>query len=337
MKKIETIQALRFVACLLVLIDHCEMQETLTIGRFGVFIFFMISGFVMMLSTEKQNQKGILLKRYLRIAPEYYLMTTLAVVVGLWNPSLMKATDISIFNIVKSYLFLAVKGNSNIDNHILGVGWTVNIEMFFYVVFWIAIKLSHHYRGVIASVILSSLYIIGRMFEIDIAYTAYYLLYFVVGMMTYSIYKKIIIQKKIKVKKSISYVCGGLACSILCIICIINPKTKGTIFIGMLMTFIFCLVVIGMNEIKFPRTVISLGNISFSIYLTHVFVLKACIRLIHPLDNWSIVNVALMLLYFVPVLVVGALSYYFFEDKFTSFVSKVVMRTTERFKTYRND
>lgn len=79
------IQALRALACFSVLVDHTRVAATVGIGQFGVFIFFMISGYVMMLSTERSDNTGMLIKRYLRIAPPYYIMTLAVIFINLIN------------------------------------------------------------------------------------------------------------------------------------------------------------------------------------------------------------------------------------------------------------
>lgn len=52
-KKIESLQIIRAIACIMVVLDHTEMGQFYDIGQFGVCLFLLISGFVMVLSTEK--------------------------------------------------------------------------------------------------------------------------------------------------------------------------------------------------------------------------------------------------------------------------------------------
>lgn len=70
-QKIESVQMMRGIAALSVVFCHIGMLGR---GSFGVDLFFCISGFIMMLVTEK-NCNNFLKKRFLRICPLYYLLT----------------------------------------------------------------------------------------------------------------------------------------------------------------------------------------------------------------------------------------------------------------------
>ena len=67
----DSIQALRGLADLFVVFQHVRF---LNFGAFGVDIFFCISGFMIMFTTEKST-KYFFRKRLVRILPLYYLMT----------------------------------------------------------------------------------------------------------------------------------------------------------------------------------------------------------------------------------------------------------------------
>lgn len=60
MKKIESIQVLRAFAAVSVVLTHMSFIKS---GGFGVEIFFVISGFLMMYSTEKGLGRGVLDKK----------------------------------------------------------------------------------------------------------------------------------------------------------------------------------------------------------------------------------------------------------------------------------
>ena len=143
------IQALRFLAALLVVITHATFYATERLGggEFvwnnggrGVDIFFIISGVVMVISSRRliENKDGwklFVTKRLQRIVPLYWGATTFKVVTVLLMSGLVLHANLDWWNIFKSYLFIPSK---NIDGEIvpfLGVGWTLVFEMFFYLVF----------------------------------------------------------------------------------------------------------------------------------------------------------------------------------------------------------
>ena len=70
-QRISSLEALRFLAALCVVLYHIP---TIGLGAFGVDVFFIISGYVMMLSTAKGSEL-FLLKRAIRIIPVYWIAT----------------------------------------------------------------------------------------------------------------------------------------------------------------------------------------------------------------------------------------------------------------------
>ena len=82
----DSIQALRGLAALFVVFQHVRF---LNFGAFGVDIFFCISGFMIMFTTEKST-KYFFRKRLVRILPLYYLMTLGTYLLLLLFPSMSK-------------------------------------------------------------------------------------------------------------------------------------------------------------------------------------------------------------------------------------------------------
>ena len=71
MKRIDSIQILRGIGAILILLFHLSFINR---GEFAVDIFFCISGFILMYTTQK-NTDHMLLKRLIRILPLYYIVT----------------------------------------------------------------------------------------------------------------------------------------------------------------------------------------------------------------------------------------------------------------------
>jgi exopolysaccharide production protein ExoZ len=148
----EGVQTLRFVAAALVLVTHTTFyaSERLThgvgfwpYGASGVNIFFVISGFVMVASTRSWRDrpgawKVFMWRRVLRIVPMYWLATTLKLSAMLAVPSLVLHARFDFGHVLSSYLFVPTKNIEGELKPLLAVGWTLYFEMFFYVVFAIA-------------------------------------------------------------------------------------------------------------------------------------------------------------------------------------------------------
>ena len=120
----------------------------------GVAVFFVISGFIMCFIT-RENADGFLAKRFIRIVPIYWLCTLvrfgLISLTGLsQNPPL--AADLP-----RSLLFLPSE-----QLPILGVGWTLNFEVYFYLVFAIALWISRRFAPLISAVFIYTVFALDQ-------------------------------------------------------------------------------------------------------------------------------------------------------------------------------
>lgn len=172
---IEPVQYLRALAALMVVFSHANDQlrtpglgYTPELGHFGVDLFFVISGFIMLVITEQREQTphDFLLSRILRVAPNYWFYTTLVAVLAVAAPSVFRATAFTLPHYLQSLLFIAHENPADpgSTSPLLKLGWTLNYEMFFYVVFTAAIALSFARRLLITTAALGSLIVLGWLF-----------------------------------------------------------------------------------------------------------------------------------------------------------------------------
>ncbi|WP_427023483.1 acyltransferase family protein [Aureimonas ureilytica] len=152
-RRIGEIQWLRAVAALMVVAAHIKIAldlryygltfEQSPVSPFpfvaGVDVFFVISGFVMAHSSRSLHGRGgawrtFLVRRLARVAPLYWLMTALLIVllevmrVPIW-------AETTPTQIVASFLFLPVANPDGVPLPLLDIGWSLNYEMLFYAVF----------------------------------------------------------------------------------------------------------------------------------------------------------------------------------------------------------
>ena len=153
--RFDTIQALRFVAALLVVITHAtlytheRLDDSLAVwhfGEVGVNVFFTISGFVMIVSTralagDRDGWKYFAMRRAIRIVPIYWLATTLNLLALLAIPGAVLHSKLEPSSVVLSYLFLPSTNSDGRVEPLLGVGWTLTFEVFFYALFALALYL----------------------------------------------------------------------------------------------------------------------------------------------------------------------------------------------------
>ncbi|MBR5248589.1 MAG: acyltransferase [Lachnospiraceae bacterium] len=143
--RFHSIQTLRGLAALMVVCEHIRF---LACGAFGVDIFFCISGFMIMYTTH-HSTKGFFRKRLVRIVPFYYVITLGVYVMLVLFPSMFEQTHASLSLLIKSLLFIPFDIGNGVIQPIVRIGWTVNCEMFFYLLFWLSLRISHKYRGFI--------------------------------------------------------------------------------------------------------------------------------------------------------------------------------------------
>ena len=144
--RIANLQALRGVAVMMVVLFHIATVERkyagdpilptwLRIGESGVDLFFVISGFVMVMVTrgkfaEARAAGWFLYSRGTRIYPVYWLYAGLAALVYLAQPAWVNASQGHQVDLLRSFLLLP-------QEHlpVLLVAWSLVHEMYFYLVF----------------------------------------------------------------------------------------------------------------------------------------------------------------------------------------------------------
>jgi exopolysaccharide production protein ExoZ len=137
--EIRSVQYLRGVAALGVLIFHAAERAgwVFGVGAAGVDVFFVISGFIMWVVTcRKTPPPGqFLLRRVQRIVPLYWLVTLAVAVIALTVPGAFPAMQPTLESIAKSLLFIPYRDAGGLIAPLIVPGWTLNFEMFFYLLF----------------------------------------------------------------------------------------------------------------------------------------------------------------------------------------------------------
>ena len=121
-------------------------------GAAGVHVFFVISGFVIMHTSYGARDEGMptgrfLLKRFVRIFPIYWICCIAYVVC---QTAFGNGYDLPLGTWLGAIFLLP--GDSS---RIIGPGWTLSFEMFFYLSFAIVLRL----RALTAAILLSALFV----------------------------------------------------------------------------------------------------------------------------------------------------------------------------------
>lgn len=149
------IQVLRAVAALMVVAHHTTIMlwergrlpvANWIAGSSGVDIFFVISGFVMTISsaplrTAPHPARTFLARRIERIVPLYWVVTSVKVAVLLLLPTVALNGLGSVQHVLSSYVFVPYLSVERRFEPVVVVGWTLNFEMAFYLLFAAALAL----------------------------------------------------------------------------------------------------------------------------------------------------------------------------------------------------
>lgn len=169
------LQVLRAVAALAVVAGHSTDYLLVQTGRVprqlswvhgpaGVDIFFVISGFVMMITSrpllERANPARLFLwRRFLRIIPLYWLLTLVRLALVHWRPGLSQHGVPSLWNSVSSFLFIPSTAPGGEIRPIIPVGWTLSFEMLFYYVFAVGLA----WRGKLLRIVTAAILVVAML------------------------------------------------------------------------------------------------------------------------------------------------------------------------------
>ena len=284
MPKILSIQYLRAAAALMVVFFHADgmAQEFfnfsgLPFGAAGVDIFFVISGFIMWITTasERTTPASFAMNRIVRIVPLYWAMTLL--LYGGWLMFRDPATLPSLWNLARSLLFIPfVSPRTGEIQPLLIAGWTLNFEMFFYAVFACGLLLARRHRALFVCTILSALVasplVMSPSSAVALTYTSPLLIEFMIGCLLGIMYERKALPRPAVAVFLLMTGCGLLLASGM--LSAANISAVRFFHWGM-PAFLIVTGALGLEpslrDWRLPRL---LGDASYSIYLTHGVVLS---------------------------------------------------------------
>ena len=143
-KIIYSLQHLRGIAASLVLLRHASVYaanakgDPFGVGQVGVDLFFVISGIVIYITGRKLSWHVFIRRRIARIVPLYWLATAAAVSATVFSAH----SSYWLSNMVLSFLFIPAHESATTIWPPVMAGWTLNFEMYFYVVCTLVLLLS---------------------------------------------------------------------------------------------------------------------------------------------------------------------------------------------------
>lgn len=343
--KIDGVQIGRGLAALAVVVAHAFAHPlpeaphvSWLLGRFGVTLFFVISGFIMVFVTgaERFDPVRFIRHRVLRIAPMYYLATLFVVIVSLVAPSVFKNTVFSIPHIVKSLLFIpAYRPANGAIEPFFKLGWTLNYEMYFYVCFALLFALKSTARAVILTSFFLLSVAVGRLMHFDSAiltfYTGYDVIGFAAGMWVAEWWRRQATTTRLRTPGGLSAL-FGLAVVATIVAFTMDAGKAPRVDRQLLMVLSSVALVTAFSLIasvgssKAAHVAKYIGDASYSIYLTHMFAVGFAGAIFHKFFSAAGVTgyLAASLFGLIAGIVGGCLCYAFVEKP----LGKLVHRAT---------
>lgn len=179
--RLETVQVLRFVAVPAVVFSHSfheltalladrgpGFDEKLFPGDFGVDLFFVISGFVMVHVSagrfgRPRQTFEFLRRRLIRIVPLYWTATLAMIAVIVLLPGAVDSASRAPADWLLSFFFVPFeRPGDGMMRPVLGLGWSLNYEMFFYAIFAACICLPRRFAIPAAIGVIFAVWLAGQ-------------------------------------------------------------------------------------------------------------------------------------------------------------------------------
>ena len=291
-EQILSIQYLRAFAALAIVFHHAREQFPgfqaifpSDIGSAGVDIFFVISGFIMVFITETgdHSPSKFMWNRIIRIVPLYWFYTAITVILYAVAAGLFRGNGLTLPHVILSLLFIPHPNPGDLSlSPLIKIGWTLNYEMFFYVVFAIAMSINYSRRVLITYVFLVLLVTIDSAHLISLPpeiqfYCRDIVLEFAAGMLLCHAYR----AGKLKGKILIGAVLLSLGASALIINTSPDLMTFRAIKLGIPAIAIVAGLLACEHSLPKLRVPLFIANVSYSIYLSHIMVI-AILRYLYP-------------------------------------------------------
>ena len=329
---IKNLHVLRAVAALMVVYVHIgpEMRQVydnfpmLVSGNAGVDIFFVLSGFLMVLTTEQSKLTPLVFyfHRIARIAPLYWAITTVICLAYVAGMKPIGVVDLPFDLVLRSYLFLPVE-RDGLYQPIVYVGWTLIYEVFFYFIFGAFVSLKDRVRAsVMVTGIILALVLLPFVLRIENSTSAWFytrpiMLDFVFGIWLARLSMRADLQR---LPASVSI--GGILAGILLIVLpditpipqldgFIRPLTWG---VGGSLIILVLIALERQGRILDYPFLITIGSASYAIYLTHPLVLHLVSKIASRFADFPVIFAAMTLIGGLGlILLVGVMSWRLLE------------------------
>ena len=208
---------------------------------------------------------------------------------------------------------------------VYGVGWTLNMEMFFYLIGFIAVKIDRKRCEWIVTAIIAAFVIARKIFKPTSAILMFWgsmnILDFLVGVWIYKLQELFLPRSKPLGKA------GLLVVALLVSLLFTNTYVFGTEINAWTLRLLNGAVLLYSayfyQDLKCSRFLVLLGDMSYSIYMTHFFVIGLACRVIMKDLTVTVAHTLIVICAVVIALACSWIVYQIFEVRLTPWLYKV--------------
>jgi exopolysaccharide production protein ExoZ len=326
----------RAIAALLVVYFHSVLQleridpntvfANFEFGETGVDLFFVLSGFVMWLTTADRNMNpaSFYYRRIERIVPLYWTLTLLASAVALVAPSYLNSTKFDLPHLLASLFFVPwvnpASGAAELITPVIIPGWTLNFEMYFYLIFGSLLLLPKNTRVPALGAVFATIFLLTNFVIPESIFASFYGNAIVFEFLAGVVIAKFYLDKR-RLPQTLAMALLPTAFLALVMGDAVHLNVPRLFSAGMpAATIIYALVSLDFTKLPEFRFLHLLGDASYSLYLTHVFTLVA-VRVFYGFQPFEWLNHGPVFLgvCLISSVLVAFLSYWFFEKPVSDF------------------
>lgn len=327
-RRFESIQALRALAALGVVAFHTNgnvlaygwlphfFAPISRFGEMGVDVFFVISGFIMVFVTHEQptgiaSARSFIAARISRIVPLYWLLTLLFILLLVIVPNAFGNAHFNAWNAITSFVFFPSLNWEGIAAPVVGVGWTLNYEMWFYLVFAIAMCATRH-RVLAAGTFLALTSLLRLLPDggmVHQFYTNPIVLEFVFGCCVGVLYTS---GRTISLPAALAF--SFVTAVAMAVFSPVFTETNRFIVFGLPALAVFIVGLSLESKVRWNAWLERIGDSSYSLYLTHVFSVPIAVKVLRMVDQQHRISGDVICVVVVLIsAVVGLASYWLLE------------------------
>ncbi len=336
--QLASLQILRAIAALMVYVFHygaglvsagALTANPFEIGAFGVDIFFVVSGFIICLASERETSPvRFWIKRVCRVVPVYWALTLCVFLIAMVAPGLLGRTVADPVHLLKSLAFIPYARVDGSVQPLLFLGWTLNYEIFFYLIFAFCLN-AGKLKIPLCMAIMVALVVAGAVFDpssvLGQFYTSGVILNFVWGCLAYLAWRALGERAR-----SFAWV-WVLGAGLLVLTAIVPPGWPREYVYGLpSMVLLIGLVSVNPGQGVVSSFMQRVGDASYSLYLIHPYVIRPVLMIIVPIAGLGFVSLMLAtILSLGATIILSLLSFAYVERPSNLFLRRLFLAQRE--------